>query len=121
MGSSVTFGGLDETMYRPDTLTWTPLVGHVYWAMETVIEVLQEPNRKSRFDMSITIEARGPAEKPSDGVTGGDAVIEDGVNGQSEGANDDIETLPRQLLVQRQVTSTSEAYYLLPRGDRRCA
>ncbi|KAF4756748.1 hypothetical protein FOZ63_023320 [Perkinsus olseni] len=104
MGSSVTFGGLDATMYRPDTLTWTPLVGHVYWAMETVIEVLQEPNRKK---------------KPSDGVTGGDAVIEDGVNGQSQEVNDDIETLPRQLLVQRQtvVLDTGTSYLMVPRPD----
>lgn len=62
MGSSITFGGLDGAMcvaagwhgwqhivnrYRPDTLTWTPLVGHVYWAMETVLEVLEEkPHEK---------------------------------------------------------------------------
>ncbi|EER03390.1 conserved hypothetical protein [Perkinsus marinus ATCC 50983] len=99
MGSSITFGGLDGAMYRPDTLTWTPLVGHVYWAMETVLEVLEEKTH----------------EKDGLAGDGGGAVSEDGKND----ANDDIGAFPRQLFIQRQavVLDSGTSYLLVPRPD----
>ncbi|KAF4673131.1 hypothetical protein FOL47_010977 [Perkinsus chesapeaki] len=102
MGSSVAFGGLDASMFRAETLTWAPLVSHVYWAMETVIEVIEE--KKSHKDDGNTVGvAAAAAAADSELVEGGD----------------DIEPVPKRLLVQRQaiVLDTGTSYLMVPRPD----
>ncbi|EER12910.1 aspartyl proteinase, putative [Perkinsus marinus ATCC 50983] len=47
LGSTVTFGAIEEENYRKGTFTWAPVVGDLWWSIEVSIGVLSPPSKAS--------------------------------------------------------------------------
>ncbi|KAF4672501.1 hypothetical protein FOL47_000416 [Perkinsus chesapeaki] len=51
LGSTVTFGAIEEDNYRTGTLTWSPVVGNLWWSIELGVEVISPRRDKDSTNL----------------------------------------------------------------------
>ncbi|KAF4740277.1 hypothetical protein FOZ62_017579, partial [Perkinsus olseni] len=50
LGSTVTFGAIEEENYRDGTFTWAPVVGDLWWSIEISIEALPPSPQREKAE-----------------------------------------------------------------------